>query len=67
MSGDESASEPGTPRSLSLWLIAAIVTAPAFFFWLLLRRGYSFEVRLGAFLFMLFTIVVAIVRLSTPH
>ena len=41
---------PDEPRPLSVWLILAVLTAPLLFAWLTLRRGYSKDVRSGAFL-----------------
>ncbi len=42
---------PGDPRRLSGWLLSGVLTLPVIFVWLLLRRGYSRDVRLGAFLY----------------
>jgi len=41
----------GGPRPLSAPLLHAILTAPPVFVWLLLRPGYSSDVRTGAFLY----------------
>ncbi|HYD37945.1 MAG TPA: hypothetical protein VEA60_10050 [Allosphingosinicella sp.] len=41
----------GEPRRLSALLLLAILALPALFVWLLLRNGYSRELRTGAFLY----------------
>jgi len=52
------------PRRLSLPLIVGIYTLPAMFAWFLLRPGYSRHVRLGGFLLMTMSLVVAAARLT---
>ena len=39
------------PRPLSPWLILSVLAFPILFVWLLLRPGYSTDVRLGGFLY----------------
>jgi hypothetical protein len=44
--------EPGNgPRRLSAPLLLAILALPLVFVWLLLRPGYSRDLRIGAFLY----------------
>ena len=50
----------GEPRRLSGWLILGVLTIPAIFVWFVLRRGYSSDVRLGAFLHLAFTVALGI-------
>ena len=57
MSGNSAASEP---RRLSAWLLAGILSFPVVFTWFLLRRGYSGTLRLGAFLYLAFTLALGI-------
>jgi hypothetical protein len=38
------------PRQLSAWLLLGILTIPGLFVWFTLRRGYSTDLRIGAFL-----------------
>jgi hypothetical protein len=40
------------PLPLSAALILGIIAAPGIFAWLVLRRGYSRDVRIGAFLLL---------------
>jgi hypothetical protein len=51
------------PRRLSPFIIIGVITIPALFVWLLLRRGYSFHVRCGGFLLLGHSLVTAAVRL----
>jgi hypothetical protein len=44
---------PGEPRWLSAPLLLGILALPVVFVWLLLRPGYSRDLRLGAFLYAL--------------
>ena len=54
----------GEPRRLSGWLLSGVLALPVIFVWLLLRRGYSRDVRLGAFLYaVLFPALRLTVRL----
>lgn len=41
----------GEPRRLSAWLLLGILSVGPVFVWLTLRRGYSRDVRIGAFLY----------------
>lgn len=52
---------PSEPR-LSAWMILGVLCAPLIFGWLLARRGYSADVRAGAFLLGLISVAEAIVR-----
>lgn len=54
------------PRRLSLWLILGVYVLPLLFFWFLLRTGYSHHVRLGGFLLLLHSLILAAVRLLSP-
>ena len=54
--------EAAEPRHLSPPLLLGILVLPAIFFWFLLRRGYSSELRLGAFLYMAMTMALGFVR-----
>lgn len=42
---------PDEPRRLSAALLAAILALPILFVWLLLRPGYSRDLRTGGFLY----------------
>lgn len=48
MAADEPSEEP---RRLSARLLLAILALPLLFVWLLLRPGYSRDLRIGAFLY----------------
>ena len=50
MADDETGNEP---RRLSAPLLLAILALPLLFVWLLLRPGYSRDLRIGAFLYAL--------------
>ena len=50
------------PRRLSLWLMLGVLIAPPVFAWLTLRRGYSGDVRAGAFLNAGMALVVGLAR-----
>ena len=41
------------PRRLNALLLLAILALPPFFVWLLLRSGYSSDLRIGGFLYAL--------------
>jgi hypothetical protein len=60
---DQPIDSPPEPRKLRPWLIVGVYCAPILFAWFLLRPGYSFDARLGAFLLMGFSLFVAIARL----
>jgi hypothetical protein len=53
---------PPAYRPLGLPLALAILAAPGVFVWLLLRPGYSGEVRLGAFAYGALTILSGLTR-----
>ncbi len=57
------ASGSGEPRRLSAALILGVLVAPAIFAWLVLRRGYSRDVRIGAFLLLGFAVAMQLSQL----
>lgn len=54
------------PRRLPVWLLVGVYILPAIFSWFLLRRGYSRDVRLGAFLLLGFSLIEVALRLLSP-
>lgn len=50
------------PRRLSFILVLGILISPAIFAWFTLRRGYSRDVRIGAFLLVAFTVAAGFAR-----
>jgi hypothetical protein len=57
------AASAGEPRHLSAVLILGVLVSPPIFAWLVLRRGYSRDVRIGAFLLLALTVAVQVARL----
>jgi hypothetical protein len=49
----ESKTSEAEPRRLSAWLLLGILSVGPVFVWLTLRRGYSRDLRIGAFLYAL--------------
>ena len=52
------------PRRLNGLLILGILTFPVIFAWFVLRRGYSRDVRMGAFLLSALSVAIAIADAS---
>lgn len=50
------------PRRLSGWLLIGVLTLPIIFTWFTLRRGYSIDLRRGAFLHLGLAVLVGIAR-----
>ena len=48
------------PRRLSGWLVIGVPALPVIFAWFTLRRGYSKDVRLGAFLLLGLSVLVGL-------
>ncbi|MBO9574854.1 MAG: hypothetical protein J7494_03870 [Sphingobium sp.] len=55
------------PRRLALWVIVGVYVLPIVFSWFLLRRGYSRDVRLGAFLLAGLSLFVAALKIVSPY
>ena len=50
------------PRRLSGWLLCGLLVAPGLFVWLLLRRGYSNQLRAGGFAYAAFVVASGLVH-----
>lgn len=53
------------PRRLSALLILGILALPAVFAWFTLRRGYTRDVRIGAFAYLAVALVLGLVHSYT--